>query len=131
MLLILQVWGHVHSDKPGQYHGRKPGAAIARQFTLQWRQINVKVSQISRMLTWQVFQTGLPQIVPGSQRSGRIEHKLHAGQQQADPERLEALVEHYGKCYAELQPGKQMEMLVVTRPFCFQNYSQITKWFAL
>ena len=48
------------------------------------------------------------QVVKGTHRCGRIEHKLVHGQTQADPERVEELLKQFTRLHAELQPGNTL-----------------------
>ncbi|KAK2158235.1 hypothetical protein LSH36_174g03057 [Paralvinella palmiformis] len=52
-----------------------------------------------------VKENGCLQVVKGTHRCGRIDHKLIHGQTQADPERVEQILKHFKLRYAELEPG--------------------------
>ena len=45
------------------------------------------------------------QVIPGSHRAGRIEHKKQGGQMESDPERTQELVKAMGLEHVEMDPG--------------------------
>jgi len=67
---------------------------------------NVKQSLPFDLFFKSFFIIPLHQVVKGTHRCGRIDHKLIHGQTQADPERVEQILKHFKLRYAELEPGK-------------------------
>jgi len=54
------------------------------------------------------------QLLKGTHRCGRIEHNLIHGQTVADTERVQQLSKHFEHLYADLSPGAEILLLLVS-----------------
>lgn len=50
-------------------------------------------------------ENGCLQVVLGSQRCGRIDHVMHAGQTMADLKQVEWICENFAHIHVEMEPG--------------------------
>lgn len=75
-----------------------------------------------------VKENGCLQVVKGSHRCGRIDHKLIHGQTQADPERVQEILKHFPLFYAELQPGDALFFHSNLLHTSDKNLSDMRRW---
>lgn len=73
-------------------------------------QINTRLDQIPVDMAVNVFVTW--QVLPGSHKVGRIEHKFVAGQTGADLERVEQLKKVFPLTYMEMEPGERLTVIM-------------------
>ena len=71
---------------------------------------------------------GCMQVIKGSHHAGRIEHLVDSGQNYADPERVEQLVNRLEVVYCELDPGSALFFHCNVLHRSDANTSNRTRW---
>ena len=71
---------------------------------------------------------GCMQVIKGSHHAGRIEHHVDSGQNYADPERVEQLVNRLEIVYCELDPGSALFFHCNVLHRSDANTSNRTRW---
>ena len=71
---------------------------------------------------------GCMQVIKGSHHAGRIEHHVDSGQNYADPERVERLVNRLEIVYCELDPGSALFFHCNVLHRSDANTSNRTRW---